>query len=386
MSVEELDVVEDLPAPPGANTAVRTLVADPGTSAARSAHQLHAGRHPSTCLGEEPERGDLARVLLLRDHHLSTQACSRPSGPRRRESGEPVFVDLRPVSGCGGLRRGRGADVRGLGVLAPTGPGRTGWASRPVGRSWTSAAAHRSDRDIGDMSCTGAAHVARPAIRPRRPADPGRDPGPRAIVSRSIRVALVHGEEVRRAVHGDVGGSPPQAQREHVGGRSTGGRTPRSTGPTPERARTPRHLVGGDRRSRPGPAHEDAEVRLSAGDLLSDEPGELGPGVARLDDLHRLRNGGTPARPVTHSFRSSVPNATLCRTPLSSFSSLPCRQCRGAVSEPQQVRSRSPVDDVHHLVQVDARAGPEVRPFAVVIGTAPSAPPQGHPSCVGGAA
>ena len=42
MSVEQVDVVEDLPTAARANAAVRALVADPGASAARSSDHLHA--------------------------------------------------------------------------------------------------------------------------------------------------------------------------------------------------------------------------------------------------------------------------------------------------------------------------------------------------------
>ena len=133
--------------------------------------------HRITLVGDVPVSPDGARSVVRRREPLQ-----RAARVRRLSGG---WTRSHPASRLRRVRRGCGADVRGLGVLAPTGPGRTGWASRPVGRSWTSAAAHRSDRDIGDMSCTGAAHVTRPAIRPRRPADPGQRSRSRAIVSRS---------------------------------------------------------------------------------------------------------------------------------------------------------------------------------------------------------
>jgi hypothetical protein len=42
MSVEQVDVVEDLSTAARANAAVRTLVTDPGSPAARSSDHLHA--------------------------------------------------------------------------------------------------------------------------------------------------------------------------------------------------------------------------------------------------------------------------------------------------------------------------------------------------------
>ena len=73
-------------------------------------------------------------------------------------------------------------------------------------------------------------------------------------------------------------------------------------------------LVGGDRGSRPGPAHQDPEVRLTAGDLLPtvrENSGQASPASTTSTSATDRRYSTTA---VTHSFRSSAPNATLCRT------------------------------------------------------------------------
>src|SRR6185503_16524263 len=123
MSVEQVDVVEDLPTAARANAAVRALVADPGPPAARSSDHLHASSTALTtngCCRDGTRRPPVARPVA------TAQAVDQ-------DADDPPAV-LGPSSGHGLAQLGDGVqEVVGSDVGADRPLGRGGVEQRREG-------------------------------------------------------------------------------------------------------------------------------------------------------------------------------------------------------------------------------------------------------------